>query len=126
MTRLLYMTKRSPYARKIRIAMLEKNLSFELREVDLSKRSAEFMTVSPLAKVPVLVDDDGTRIFDSTVIAEYLEDRYPETRLYGASWRERLINREGEELGDTIADQSVGVFWSKKEGNESAAAEAQE
>jgi glutathione S-transferase len=113
MARRLFMSARSPYARKVRIAMIEKGLAFEPVMVDLQSRSAEFVTLSPLGKIPVLVDEDGTLVFDSTVIAEYLEDRYPEPPVLGRSWSERLVNRAIEELGDTLADQAVAMFQAR-------------
>lgn len=115
MTRTLYATLRSPFARKVRIALLEKKLSFELVEVDLSNRSADFVAASPLGKVPVLVDDDGTRVFDSTVICEYLEDRYPQPSLLGNEYVTRLKHRALDELADTVAEQTVKLFYSERE-----------
>ena len=115
MTRRLYATSRSPFARKVRIALLEKELAFELIEVDLSNRSADFVAASPLGKVPVLVDEDGTRVFDSTVICEYLEDRYPQPSLLGNEHVTRLKHRVLDELADTVAEQTVKLFYSERE-----------
>ena len=70
MARTLFYTARSPFARKVRIVLREKNLPFQLVEVDLANRSPEFVQISPLGKVPVLVDEDGTTLFDSTVMLE--------------------------------------------------------
>lgn len=115
MTRRLYATLRSPFARKVRIALLEKQLAFELIEVDLSNRSADFVAASPLGKVPVLVDEDGTRVFDSTVICEYLEDRYPQPSLLGNDHVTRLKHRALDELADTVGEQAVKLFYSERE-----------
>jgi glutathione S-transferase len=93
----------------VRIVLLEKGLSFEPVLVDLADRHADFVAVSPLGKVPTFVDEDGTVVFDSTVIAEYLEDRYPTPSVLGASWKERLSHRALDELGDTVADQAVAA-----------------
>jgi glutathione S-transferase len=114
MPRVLYTTTRSPYARKVRIALVEKGLPFELVLVDLTTPTPDFVARSPLGKVPLLVDEDGTVVFDSTVMIEYLEDRYPSPSfLGGPAWAERLLHRELDELGDTIADQAVAAFLSK-------------
>jgi len=115
MTRRLYATLRSPFARKVRIALLEKELPFQLIEVDLSNRSADFVAASPLGKVPVLVDEDGTRVFDSTVICEYLEDRYPQPSLLGNDHVTRLKHRALDELADTVGEQAVKLFYSERE-----------
>ncbi len=116
MPRSLHQSPNSPYARKIRIVLLEKGLAFEAPLVDLAARPAEFLAISPLAKVPVFVDEDGTVVFDSTVMAEYLEDRYPEPPMIGRGWSDRLAQRELDELGDTLADQAVSLNQAKTAG----------
>ncbi len=69
-----------PYAQRSHMCLLEKGLDFERREVDLRNKPQWFLDVSPYAKVPVLRDDD-TRVFESSIINEYLEDAYHEPRL---------------------------------------------
>ena len=113
MPRTLFLSVRSPFARKVHLLLLEKNLPFEKHIVDLSARTERFVAISPLGKVPVLQDDDGTVIFDSTVIAEYLEDRYPEPPMFGRGVQQRLMHRQVDELGDTIAEQAVALFFDK-------------
>jgi glutathione S-transferase len=113
MNRTLFLTLRSPFARKAQLMLIEKALPFEMAVVDLSARSAAFVAISPLGKVPVLQDEDGTVVFDSTVIAEYLEDCYPETPMFGVGTRQRLLHRQLDELGDTAAEQAVTLFFSK-------------
>ena len=73
-----------PYAQRTHMCLLEKGLGFERREVDLHDKPGWFLEVSPYAKVPVLKDGD-TRVFESAIINEYLEDAYPEPRLLPAS-----------------------------------------
>ena len=55
--------------------MIEKELPFELTEVDLSNKPDWFLKVSPYGKVPVIVDD-GETIYESAIINEYLEEKY--------------------------------------------------
>ena len=69
-----------PYAQRSHLCLLEKGLDFERREVDLKNKPQWFHEVSPYAKVPVLRDGD-TRVFESSIINEYLEDAYCEPRL---------------------------------------------
>jgi glutathione S-transferase len=111
MPRRLFTSERSPFGRKVRIVLHQKGLSHELVPVDLAARTPEFSGLSPLGKVPVFVDDDGTVVFDSTVIVEYLEDRHPERLVLGADPHTRLWHRSMDELGDTIADQAVALFF---------------
>lgn len=72
----------SPYARKVRIALYEKEVPFErVRALHGDCNRTDFVEVNPRAEVPALVD--GTfSLYDSTVICEYLEDRYPEPPVY--------------------------------------------
>ena len=112
MPRILYYAQRSPYARKVRIILAEKNLAYHSQEVDLAQRSPEFYQLSPLGKVPVFVDEDGTTIWDSTLIGEYLDEVYPKPSFYPASIK--LECRKWEEIGDAIADQAVALWMEKR------------
>jgi glutathione S-transferase len=113
MPRTLFLSARSPFARKVHLLLLEKSLPFEKHVVDLTARTERFVAISPLGKVPVLQDEDGTVIFDSTVIAEYLEDRYPEPPMFGRGVQQRLLHRQIEELGDTVSEQAIALFFDK-------------
>ena len=69
-----------PYCQKVRVLLVEKELSYETVLVDLRKqeqKNPEFLRLNPYGKVPVLEDEDLI-IYDSTIINEYLEDEYPE------------------------------------------------
>lgn len=88
--RLLYHLPLSPYSRKVRLALAEKRLAFELRVEKVWERRPEFLALNPAAQVPVLVEESGLAIPDSAVICAYLEETYPETPLLGANAAERL------------------------------------
>lgn len=123
--RRLYCTLRSPYARKVQLVLLHKGLDVELVVEDLARRSEAFVRVTPHGKVPVLVEDDGTVVCDSTVICEYLEDRHPTPPARGDGWQARLAVRELEELGDSLADQAIATFFGRQEGNVARAEKAE-
>lgn len=74
----LYYARPSAYARPVWLALLEKQLPFELIPVDLSGEQfePEFLTLNPFSHVPVLVDGDF-RVIESLAILDYLEARYP-------------------------------------------------
>ncbi|MBE9191750.1 glutathione S-transferase family protein [Gloeocapsopsis crepidinum LEGE 06123] len=78
----LYYARPSAYARPVWLALLEKQLSFELIPVDLSGEQfePEFLALNPFSHVPVLVDGDF-RVIESLAILDYLEARYPERSL---------------------------------------------
>ena len=99
----------SPYARKIRVALAEKSLPFEL-EVDIPwLADTRVPGYNPLGKVPALVADDGEVWFDSPVIAEYL-DTLAGPALLPADRLAALPVRQAEALADGITDAAVAAF----------------
>ncbi len=110
MTRILYYHQQSNFSRKIRILLAEKKIDCELKEVNLKDKPSEFIKISPIGKVPVFVEEDGTVIWDSTLIAEYLDETYPQTRFYPSHPRERLECRKWEELADHLGDNIINLW----------------
>ena len=104
----------SPYVRKVRIVLAEKKLDCNF-EVD-SPWSAEskVRTLNPLGKVPVLLLDDSTPLYDSRVIVEYLDATTANNRLIPANGRERLMVRRWEALADGINDAAASAFLEAK------------
>jgi glutathione S-transferase len=88
--RVLHHLPLSPFSRKVRLALAEKKLPFELRLEKVWQRREEFLGLNPAAQVPVLVDANGLVVADSAVICEYLEEAYPDTPLLGATLAERV------------------------------------
>ena len=84
----LFSTTYCPYAWCTRIVLHEKKIPFEVYEVDLKSKQEDFNRVSPTGKVPVLVDGE-TRVWESMVINEYLEEKYDGPRLLGETPEER-------------------------------------
>ncbi|OUL31999.1 glutathione S-transferase [Nostoc sp. T09] len=118
MVRILYYTQRSPYARKVRIVLAEKQLPCELKETDINNKSREFISLSPIRKVPLLVDENGLVFWDSTLIVEYLDETYPQPGFYPSDRIERLCCRQGEELADNLIDNVVGLWYETRKGNQ--------
>jgi glutathione S-transferase len=63
-----------PYAQRAAIALRENDVAFERKNIDLANKPDWFLKLSPLGKVPLLVVDDETVLFESSVIAEYIND----------------------------------------------------
>ena len=106
-----------PFGQKVRIILAEKGLSYELVEIDLAQgeqRKPEFLRLNPFGRVPVLVDEDTT-VWDSTIIAEYLEDEYPEPPLLPAvgSSALRAQARMWEDIADTSFTLQVGQLMAE-------------
>ena len=82
----LYDTKLAPNARRVRMFLAEKGISIPLVPIDLMKleqRSKDFSAMNPDQRVPVLVLDDGTVIFESVAICRYFEELQPDPPLFG-------------------------------------------
>ncbi len=77
---ILYEHPLSPYAQKTKIALREKGIEFETRTPDVSGGGfggSEFLQANPRAEMPALIDSN-VKIFDSTIILEYIEDKWSE------------------------------------------------
>ena len=114
MTVTLYEHPLSPYAQKNKIALREKGIAFTAltpQAIGTGALAAEMAAANPRAEVPALVDD-GFAVFDSTVIQEYIEDRWPEPPLLPPSAAARARARMIEEVMDT---QYEAVTWGMME-----------
>lgn len=95
---------RSTFSSKTKVILEEKGLPYRVereRIGDIWKKTPEVLQKNPLGKVP-WIDDGDTRVYDSTVINEYLEERYPGPRLLPADPLERARVRALENYGDEI------------------------
>lgn len=101
----------SPYARKVRIALAEKAIPFDLVTEVPWNDGAQAAEQNPLEKIPVLTLDDGTTLYESSYILEYLEVKYPEPRLFPADPDARLAARKLEVLADGVCDAIVLAFF---------------
>lgn len=106
---LLYHSLTSPYARKARVVLLEKGILHET--IDVATSSKQPSLHNPLGKVPTLVLDDGTVLFDSTVITETLDALFPQPQLIPAAPLERATVRRWEALADGICDVVIPVIF---------------
>ena len=110
--KLLY-TKRSPYARKVRIIALEKQIPLEFIDEDLANKSALLKTSNPLAKVPTLILDNGETLFDSPVIAQYLDELNDTIILIPRQGMERFKVLRWEAIADGLMDISIACYMEK-------------
>ena len=99
----LYDHPLSPYAQKVKISLREKGLAYEAPMpggLGAGGAAGDFVLASPRAEVPALVDGD-VRVFDSTIILEYLDDAYPDPAMRPKSAADRARVRMLEEVMDT-------------------------
>jgi glutathione S-transferase len=99
----------SPYVRKVRIVMAEKRIEYDLDLEDVWAPTTRIQKANPLGKVPCLIMEDGGAVFDSRVIAEYLDTVTPVAKLLPATGRERAEIRTWEALGDGMLDAAILV-----------------
>lgn len=88
----LYDAARCPYCARVRIVLAEKGVEHEVVAIDLRDRPAWIYEKNPLGKVPVL-EEDTLVLAESSVIMEYLEERYPEPALLPADPAARALAR---------------------------------
>lgn len=99
----------SPYVRKVRIVLAEKKIDYDLVLDSPWESTSRVGEKNPLGKVPVLLLDDDTTLFDSRVITEYLDNVTPNNRLIPATGRERTQVKRWEALADGICDAAAAI-----------------
>jgi glutathione S-transferase len=130
---LLYSGPLSLFSRKVEIVLAEKNLAFDRVLVPFSQtkgyapKHPAVLAANPKGQVPVLVDGDII-LYDSTIIAEYLEDKYPSPSLFPrepeARARCRLLELEADEV--LLVPVRALLFRSEPPGPDTARREEQE
>jgi len=105
----LLATTTSPYARKVRIALAEKKYEYQFKQVSPWTEDNPVHAFNPLGKVPVLVLDDGTHLYDSRVIVEYLDTVSPVSRLIPEPSRQRIAVKRWEALADGLCDAAISM-----------------
>ena len=103
----------SPYARKVRIALLEKGLPFELITEVPWDSTTMTPRYNPLEKLPVLLLPDGSSLYESSYILQYLELKFPQTPLLPADIDGQLAARKLEVLCDGVCDAVVLSLFEK-------------
>jgi glutathione S-transferase len=105
----LYEHPLSPYAQKVKIALYEKGIDFEVRVPNLlaPTTETEFQASSVRLEVPSFIDGD-VAVFDSTVILEYIEDKWPSPPLLPPTPAERARVRMLEDVCDTYIE---AIMW---------------
>lgn len=109
----LYYTKRSPYARKVRIMALEKAIPLDLIDEDLANKSLDLCASHPLGKVPTLVLDNGYAIYDSVVICQYLESLNKSPQLIPHDALARIDVLKWEALADDMVTTAIVTYMEK-------------
>jgi glutathione S-transferase len=109
----LHWSPRSPFVRKVMIVVHERGLVGRVTCVRtvaaMTKPHAELMKDNPLSKIPTLVIDDGTVLYDSRVICEYLDGLDGEVKLFPREAKARMTALRRQALGDGFLDMMVAL-----------------
>ena len=89
----LYHLRLSPFSRKVRLALLEKRIAFEMHTENVWERREAFLALNPTGEVPVLIEENGVALSGSDAILEYLDETQPDPPLYGITPFERAEAR---------------------------------
>jgi glutathione S-transferase len=103
----LLIARPSPYARKIRVALIEKGIPCEITVDNPWLENPRIQTVNPIGKVPALITDSGDVIHDSKVIFEYIETVFSGPTLTPTDAKERITHKQIEAICDGICDAVV-------------------
>lgn len=106
----LYHLDRSPYSWKVRLVIAEKNVPHEPVVPVNKNEDPAFAKLNPFKLTPVIQLDDGRVIYESTVIAEYLEDAYPDPAMMPKDPAERARLRMIEDTTDQYFGTAVREF----------------
>jgi glutathione S-transferase len=102
----LYMSPASPYVRKVRVVAHELGVSLDTVAVDVSRPDPGYAAINPIQRIPALVLEDGSSLFDSPVICEYLDATHG-GGLFPPAGPERWRVLRLQALGDGIMDAAV-------------------
>ena len=113
----------SPYSRKVRIVLAEKKIEYEFIIENPGDPATRVPEYNPLGKIPVLILDDNTTLFDSRVIVEYLDHASPVGRLIPDDTRARIQTRRWEALADGCTDAANALVVEKRRAADKQSAE---
>ncbi|HXS06652.1 MAG TPA: glutathione S-transferase family protein [Rhizomicrobium sp.] len=118
MALILYGSNLSPFVRKVRVVLIEKGIDYTLDQVNPFRQPPEFAAISPLKRIPVLRDTDlpePNTLPDSSVISDYLENKFPEPALYPKSHFARARALWFEEYVDSgvFPVMGAGLFFER-------------
>ena len=99
--RILYHVTLSPFSRKVRLVLAEKELEFTLKFEKVWERRPEFLALNPAGEVPVLIEPDGTVVAGTEAIVEYLDEVYPREHADRRSTRSTAPRCGGSSPGST-------------------------
>lgn len=122
----LYSDPSNPYCHRVRLVLAEKNITFEIEDIDPLNMPEELMELNPYGSLPTLVDRD-LRLYESRIIMEYLDERFPHPPLLPVDPVSRStsrllmyrVDRDWYRLMDVILEGKKEAAKARKELRES-------
>ncbi len=104
----------SPFVRKARVVLTEKKIEYTFEQENPWDEKSRVPDANPLGKVPVLVLEDDSTLFDSRVIVEFLDSVSPISRLIPSGNREKIEVKRWEALADGVLDAAVVIVLERR------------
>lgn len=101
----------SPFARKVRISMIEKGIPFTIQNEIPWHADSSTPQYNPLEQLPILIPDDGTPVFESTYLMDWLEYKYPTPSMLPADPEQAMEAKLVHTIAEGVADATVLLFW---------------
>jgi glutathione S-transferase len=111
----LYTSPASPFGRKVAIALTELGMDNAVKKIDCNpwESGAELLAANPLSKIPTLVLEDGTALYDSGVVCEHLNARDGRHRLLPADPAARVTALRRQALADGMLDAAIIIMLNR-------------
>lgn len=110
----IYSAALCPFAHRSRLTLVEKGIPFQLIEIDLHNKPANFLDISPYGKVPVLKHGEH-RVWESAIVNEYLEETFPKPPLLPKEPIQRAQARIWINFADTRLFTTTGKLLYSRE-----------
>ena len=101
----------SPFARKVRVVLLEKNIPFELKTINPWNMNADIERFNPLGKIPVLITANDETIYDSKIIIEWIEHNYPDPAMFPTDAKTKFKAQQIQVIADGICEAVILLFF---------------
>ena len=101
----------SPFARKVRVVLLEKNIPFELKTINPWNINADIERFNPLGKIPVLITANDETIYDSKYIIEWIEHNYPDPAVFPTDAKTKFKAQQIQVIADGICEALILLFF---------------
>jgi glutathione S-transferase len=123
----LYWSSRSPYVRKVMVTAHECGLADQIEReaivVSAYLPNTDMLKKNPLGKIPTLILDDDSAVYDSRVICEYLDNQHDGSPLFPRTWPERLEALRFQATGDGMLDMLIMRLYEDRVRNDAQRSE---